>query len=314
MSSVQSCSAILASSCGPAICLKVPPSLLLPQVQPQPFVHTPEIPRPQLQNPLPPAQSDLYLKDVLVIQVLTARQAAITDPATGPCWTLSSPDPLPVLAQASIASSNSISHKPLDCLKAAVEEGLPHGSHSQTGTTTHSGGQAQPAPASSRLNPLAVPWDPVLGLSRASPDVYSSAHTLAAPTSGHLSSGARAVSPSPGYPHITPQWPHHNVAAGSDLDTSESGTSDDEDESSAHLRPASILQDVLRNLSRSSGARAVPPPPGLEHITPHPKPERPRCHISEKGKRRSKARALKKKEARRQARLLREQQMQSAGT
>ncbi len=304
---------------------------------------------------MPPAQSDMFLIDVFVIQVLTSRQAANIGPASGPSWNLSPPDALQVLAQAGTASSNSISHKPLDYFKAAVDEGLPHGSRSQIGTMTHSGGQAQPAPASSKLNHLAVPWDPVLGLARASPHVYSSAHTLAAPTYGHLSSGARAVSPPPGYPHIVPQWPHHNVATGGDLNTSESGMSDDEEESgvsddeeesgisddeedsAAHLRLPSYPKCFVRKpVFRSSGARAVSLPPGFEHIMPHPndnvaaggdldrdgeraadpggKPERPRCHISKKGKRRSKARALKKKKALRQARLLREQQMQSAGT
>ncbi len=319
------------------------------------FAHTHPIPWPEMQDTSPPAQSDLFLKDVSVTQVLTPGQAASTDPASGPSWTLSPPNALQVLAQAGTASSNSISHKPLDYFKAAVDEGLPHGSRSQIGTTTHSGGQAQPAPASSKLNHLAVPWDPVLGLSKALPHVHSNANTLTAPTCGHLSSGARAMSPPPGYPHIMPQWPQHNVAAGGDLNTSESGMSDDEDESgmsddedvsgmsddedesAAHLRLPSYPKCFVRKpVFRSSGARAVSPPPGFEHIMPHPhdnvaaggdlgrdgeraadpggKPERPRCQISEKGKRRSKARALKKKKARRQARLLREQQMQSAGT
>ena len=319
-----------------------------------PFAHTHLIPWPELQDTLPPAQSDMFLTDVPVIQVLTPRQAAGTDPASGPSWTLSAPDALQVLAQAGTASSNSVSHKPLDYFKAAVDEGLPHGRRNQVGTTAHSGGQAQPAPGpSSRryslmerfwkkeeipksLNPLAVSWDPVLGLSRASPHVYSGANAHTAPTHGHLSSGARAVSPPPGLEHMMPH-PHDNVAAGGDLDTSESGMSDDEDESAAHLRLPSYPKVFVRNLvSRSSGARAVSPPPGLEHMMLHPHDnvaaggvldrdaehaadpgrqlERPECHISEKGKRRSKARALKKKKACREARLLRERQMQSVGT
>ncbi len=263
-----------------------------------------------------------FSKDVSVTQVLTSGQAASTDPASGPSCTLSPPNALQVLAEAGTASSTSISHTPLDYFEAAVDEGLPHNSCSQIGTSTHSGGQAHPAPASSSLNPRALPWDPVLGLARALPHVHSSANAHAAPSYGHLSSGARAVSPCPGYPHITPQWPHHNVAAGGDLDTSDSGMSDDEEESgisddeeelTAHLRLPTYPKCFVNKLVfRSSGARPVSPPPGFEHVTPHPKPERPRCHISEKGKRRSKARALKKKLAKRRARLLREQQMAGA--
>jgi len=46
-----------------------------------------------------------------------------------------------------------------------ADEGLPGGRRSQAGTTALSGGQAQPAPASSRFNPLAVPLGgPVSGL------------------------------------------------------------------------------------------------------------------------------------------------------
>ena len=354
------CTAVQCHNClklWPGQLPQVPASLLLPQVQKKgmPFAHTHLIPWPELQDTLPPAQSDMFLTDVPVIQVLTPRQAAGTDPASGPSWTLSPPDALQVLAQAGTASSNSVSHKPLDYFKAAVDEGLPHGRRNQIGTTAHSGGQAQPAPGPSNrrfslmerfwkkeeippsLNPLAVSWDPVMGLSRASPHVYSGANAHTAPTHGHLSRGARAVTPPTGYPHIMPQWPHNSVAAGGDLDTSESGMSDDEDESAAHLRLPSYPKVFVRNLvSCSSGARAVSPPPGLEHIMPHPhdnvaaggvldrdaehaadpgrQPERPRCHISEKGKRRSKARALNKKKACREARLLRERQMQSVGT
>ncbi|DBA93288.1 TPA: hypothetical protein ACH3X2_003572 [Trebouxia sp. C0005] len=214
--------------------------------------------------------------------------------------------------------------------RAAVDEGLPLGRCSQAGPTALAGGQVLPAPGLSSLNHLAAPWDPILGFSKASPHQHSSANAHTAPIHGLLRSGARAVSSHLGCAHIMPQ-PHNNVAAGGDLDTSESGMSDDDEvESAAHLR-------VRRN-----GARAMSPPSGCEHIMPQPhnsvasggdldsdgdldneeehaadpggQPDRPRLHISERGKRRSKARALRKKKARREARLLREQQMQPADT
>ncbi len=69
---------------------------------------------------LPPAQSDLFLKDVSVIQVVTPGQAASINPARGPSWNLLAPDVLQFHAQAGTASSNGITQKSLDSFWAAV--------------------------------------------------------------------------------------------------------------------------------------------------------------------------------------------------
>jgi hypothetical protein len=98
-----------------------PPATPSPAVTGMPIAPTHPAPWPGLQATLPPAQSDLLLKDVSVIQVLAPRQAASIDPARGPSWMLLAPDVLQVHAQAGTASSNGIGQESLDSFKAAVQ-------------------------------------------------------------------------------------------------------------------------------------------------------------------------------------------------
>ncbi|KAL0033760.1 hypothetical protein WJX77_004289 [Trebouxia sp. C0004] len=73
------------------------------------------------------------------------------------------------------------------------------------GLTALSGAQAQPAPGFSSLNPLAVPWDSVLGLSRASPHEHSSVNAHTGPTHGLLRSSGGLQKPLL-YPPAPGRW------------------------------------------------------------------------------------------------------------